>query len=126
MSRCCGSWIPLNFCFPGRSSVDISRKVKVYALIDHFRVEFVFANDRQHFSVLHFRVVIHVYHFEHVSVTCVIVMCKQVFYQITESLEDSLLVNLVEDTVDGRGMGIVVDVNEGVGVDLPTSGLNYL
>ena len=53
-------------------------------------------------------------------------MCKQVFYQITESLEDSLLVNLVEDTVDGRGMGIVVDVNEGVGVDLPTSGLNYL
>ncbi len=31
-------------------------------------------------------------------------------------MEVSFLVNVAEDTVDGTGMGVVVDVNEGGGV----------
>ena len=69
-------------------------------------------------------------HDEHSSVTCMIVMLKEVLYQISQSLEDSFLFNLapVEDTVDSTDMGVVVvvDFNEGGGAVFTVSSLHYL
>jgi hypothetical protein len=59
-----------------------------------------------------------------------IVMLKEVLYQISQSLEDSFLFNLapVEDTVDSTDMGVVVvvDFNEGDGAVFTVSSLHYL